>query len=93
MLAPGPWVKWDCIVKILKAESVEVIEFSHLPDLAFAIPKGDIFWPWPIRKNHASAGPEIESLFLSVGLSMANLQTLQDMHCTDRYLPDGSPIN
>jgi len=93
MLASGPWVKWDCIVKILKAESVDVEEFPHFPGLAFAIPRGDIFWPWPIKKDHTLAGPEIESLFKTVGLLMADLQRLQDLHCADLYTPEGFPLN
>jgi hypothetical protein len=93
MLAPGPWVDWDCIVKILTAESIDVLEYDAWPDFAFAIPKGDTRWPWPIRKHGRLAGPEVESLFRAVGLDMKNLATLQAQHCNGRATPNPPILN
>jgi hypothetical protein len=65
-------------VKILAGEGIRVEEYDQFPAFAFAIPKAaDSNWAWPILKNHTLAGPEIESLFGSIGLVMADLERLQ----------------
>ena len=81
MLAPGPWVDWECIIKILRGELLQVEEFPQFPAFAFLI-RGDA-WPWPIFKSGRMAGPEIESLFAVAGLEFARLEEYREKYCVN----------
>ena len=90
MLVPFPSLDGDCLIKILRGEGHEVVEFAGNP---FGyLRRGDLL-PWEINRNEKYYEPQIATLFASVGLNVNRLQSYKDKYCGPHPKAGGERLN
>lgn len=90
MLTLTPVLDADCLIKILRGENHEVLEFTGNP---FAyLSRGDLL-PWEINKHQSFYEVEIRPLFESIGLDPDDLEALKKKYCTDRPASPDAILN
>jgi hypothetical protein len=75
-----PSLDRDCLIKILRGEGHEVKE---LPGTPFAyLKRGDLL-DWEIDPQPQFLGPEIVTMFNTIGLKIELLQAYKDKYCAE----------